>query len=99
VENLHPLCKHHHQLKTMGIIGLRRVSGDEIVWVLPMGVKSTAVPPPVGETDEETPPDRLLDRARQADAGAPRPGTPGRGVSARDVSGPDPGPADDPPPF
>ncbi|WP_019159857.1 HNH endonuclease signature motif containing protein [Brevibacterium senegalense] len=100
VENLHPLCKHHHQLKTMGIIGLRRVSGDEIVWVLPMGVKSTAVPPPIGETDEETPPGRLLDHARSADAGVSHQRAP-VGHAHRSGARPtrDPAPADDPPPF
>lgn len=68
VENLHPLCTHHHQLKTAGIIGLRRLAQDEIVWVLPMGVKSTTVPLPIGETDAELPPAALLDQAREADA-------------------------------
>lgn len=92
VENLHPLCKHHHQLKTMGIIGLRRVSSDEIVWVLPMGVKSTAVPPSIGDTDQDTPPDRLLDRARSADVGASRSGTPVPNMAGADTS-------DEPPPF
>jgi hypothetical protein len=81
VENLHPLCTHHHQLKTAGVIGLRRLAQDEIVWVLPMGVKSTTVPLPIGETDAEMPPAALLDQAREADAvggglrgsGSPRP--------------------------
>ena len=100
VENLHPLCKHHHQLKTMGIIGLRRVSGDEIVWVLPMGLKSTAVPPPIGETDEETPPGRLLDHARSADAGVSHQRAPvGHGHRSGASPTRDPAPADDPPPF
>lgn len=67
VENLHPLCKHHHQLKTQGVIGVRRVSGDAIVWVLPMGVRDTAVPPPVGDADIGTDPDGLGRRARCAD--------------------------------
>ena len=76
----------------MGIIGLRRVSSDEIVWVLPMGVKSTAVPPSIGDTDQDTPPDRLPDRARSADVGASRSGTPVPNMAGADTS-------DEPPPF
>ena len=68
VDNLHPLCTHHHQLKTAGVIGLRTISSGELVWVLPMGVTATAVPPPVAELDDLIPPQALLDRAREADA-------------------------------
>lgn len=89
VENLHPLCTHHHQLKTAGVIGLRRLAQDEIVWVLPMGVKSSAVPLPVGETDAEMPPGALLDRARETDAAG---GMRGRSGSSRPVG-------NEPPPF
>ncbi len=44
--NLIPLCVTHHQLKTNGVIRLRRVSGDEVEWVLPLGVVTRSVAPP-----------------------------------------------------
>lgn len=72
VENLHPLCKHHHQLKTMGRIRLDRVNGDEIVWVLPLGVRASAVPSPVGDTDVGQSPETLVQRAHDADGTEPR---------------------------
>ncbi|GAA4506491.1 HNH endonuclease signature motif containing protein [Brevibacterium yomogidense] len=36
--NLIPLCVLHHQLKTNGVIRLRRVGPDDVEWVLPLGV-------------------------------------------------------------
>ncbi|HLR44544.1 MAG TPA: HNH endonuclease signature motif containing protein, partial [Brevibacterium sp.] len=46
--NLIPLCVMHHQLKTNGVIRLRRVSGDEVEWVLPLGAVTRTVAPPAG---------------------------------------------------
>ena len=37
-DNLIPLCVQHHQLKTEGVIRLRRAGPNEVEWVLPMGV-------------------------------------------------------------
>lgn len=44
--NLIPLCVTHHQLKTNGVIRLRRVSADEVEWILPLGVVTRTVAPP-----------------------------------------------------
>ena len=44
--NLVPLCVMHHQLKTNGVIRLRRVSADELEWTLPLGVVTRTVAPP-----------------------------------------------------
>ena len=67
VENLHPLCKHHHQLKTAGVIRVRKAGRDELEWVLPMGVTATAVPAPIGEPQDAVRPRELLARAHAAD--------------------------------
>jgi hypothetical protein len=37
-DNLIPLCVLHHQLKTEGVIRLRRAGPNEVEWVLPLGV-------------------------------------------------------------
>ena len=72
IENLHPLCKHHHQLKTAGVIRVRKVAADELEWVLPMGVETTSVPAPIGDTRDVTDPRDLIGRAHEADgASAP----------------------------
>ena len=44
--NLIPLCVTHHQLKTNGVIRLRRVSADDVEWILPLGVVTRTVAPP-----------------------------------------------------
>ncbi len=41
LQNLHPLCKHHHNLKTDRKIGLVR-AGDEPHWVFPASVATAA---------------------------------------------------------
>ena len=64
MENLHPMCKHHHQLKTMGVIRLKRLSRDDVAWVLPMGVTSTTSPPPLARGPNTHTPDELLHRAQ-----------------------------------
>ena len=43
--NLHPLCRRHHQAKTEGHLRMRRVTGDEIEWILPLGETSTTTAP------------------------------------------------------
>lgn len=43
--NLHPLCKRHHQAKTEGRLRMRRVTADEIEWVMPIGTTCTTVAP------------------------------------------------------
>ncbi|WP_291791534.1 hypothetical protein [Brevibacterium sp.] len=45
--NGHPMCRKHHGLKTRGVLRMRRVSGDEIVWELPLGVQASTVAAPV----------------------------------------------------
>jgi hypothetical protein len=98
VENLHPLCKHHHQLKTAGVIRVRKAGPDELEWVLPMGVTATAVPAPIGEPQDAVRPRELLARAHAADeAGEPR-----RSREPVGATGPDPArvwPKGAPPPF
>lgn len=65
MENLHPMCKHHHQLKTMGIIRLKRLSKDDVSWVLPMSVTATTTPPPITRGTETHTPDELFGRAQK----------------------------------
>ena len=43
--NLHPLCRRHHQAKTEGHLRMRRVTGDEIEWILPLGETSITTAP------------------------------------------------------
>src|SRR5690606_17216709 len=43
--NLHPLCRRHHQAKTDGLLRMRRITGDEIEWILPLGATSTTSAP------------------------------------------------------
>ena len=46
MENLHPLCKHHHQLKTQGVFRLRREPRTGVLtWTLPGGTTATTHPP------------------------------------------------------
>lgn len=42
--NLHPLCRRHHQAKTAGRLRMRRISADEIEWVIPLGESGTITP-------------------------------------------------------
>lgn len=64
MENLHPMCKHHHQLKTMGVIRLKRLSRDDVAWVLPMGVAATTSPPPLARGTDTHTTGELLHRAQ-----------------------------------
>jgi hypothetical protein len=43
--NLHPLCRRHHQAKTEGHLRMRRITGDEIEWIMPLGETSTTNAP------------------------------------------------------
>ncbi|PMB97160.1 HNH endonuclease signature motif containing protein [Brevibacterium luteolum] len=46
MENLHPLCKQHHQLKTQGVFRLRREPRTGVLtWTLPGGTTATTHPP------------------------------------------------------
>jgi hypothetical protein len=47
--NLHPLCRRHHQAKTAGRLRMRRITADEIEWVLPLGTTSTTLAPAVDD--------------------------------------------------
>jgi hypothetical protein len=47
--NLHPLCRRHHQAKTAGHLRMRRITADEIEWVLPLGTTSTTLAPTVDD--------------------------------------------------
>ena len=47
--NLHPLCKRHHQAKTEGRLRMRRVTADEIEWIMPIGTTDTTVAPSVDD--------------------------------------------------
>ena len=67
MENLHAMCKHHHQLKTMGRIGLKRLRRNEMAWVLPMGVTATTSPPPLAAGLDPPDPDELLAQADRFD--------------------------------
>lgn len=67
MENLHPMCKHHHQLKTDGVIRLERLGPHEASWVLPMGVRATRTAPPVAVGDTAAEPELLLARAGARD--------------------------------
>ena len=45
--NLHPLCRRHHQAKTEGHLRMRRITADEIEWIMPLGTTSTTAAPVV----------------------------------------------------
>lgn len=47
--NLHPLCRRHHQAKTAGRLRMRRITADEIEWVMPLGTTSTTLAPSVDD--------------------------------------------------
>ena len=47
--NLHPLCRRHHQAKTAGRLRMRRITADEIEWVMPLGTTSTTLAPAVDD--------------------------------------------------
>ena len=47
--NLHPLCKRHHQAKTEGRLRMRRITADEIEWIMPVGTTDTTVAPSVDD--------------------------------------------------
>ena len=36
-DNLGPLCRHHHRLKTAGVLGVRQPTAGEYVWTTPSG--------------------------------------------------------------
>lgn len=42
--NLHPQCRRHHQAKTVGRLRMRRISADEIEWIMPLGESGTLTP-------------------------------------------------------
>lgn len=53
--NLIPLCVLHHQLKTNGVIRLRRVGPDDVEWVLPLGVVTrTSAPSAVTDSRKQS---------------------------------------------
>ncbi|GAA4515467.1 HNH endonuclease signature motif containing protein [Brevibacterium yomogidense] len=68
MENLHVMCKHHHELKTRGIIRLTRLSRTEVVWALPVGVEAFSSAPPLGTGIDPPDPQHLLARANDLDA-------------------------------
>jgi hypothetical protein len=47
--NLHPLCRRHHQAKTEGHLRMRRITADEIEWIMPLGTTSTTAAPVVDD--------------------------------------------------
>ncbi len=67
MENLHPMCKHHHGLKTEGVIRLERLGPHEASWVLPMGVRAMRSAPPVAVGDRAVDPGALLTAAAEKD--------------------------------
>lgn len=67
MENLHPMCKHHHGLKTDGVIRLERLGPNEACWVLPMGVRAMRTAPPVAIGDRTVDPGALLTCADESD--------------------------------
>ena len=67
MENLHPMCKHHHGLKTEGVIRLEKLGPNEACWVLPMGVRAMRTAPPVAIGDRTSVPGTLLMRAVETD--------------------------------
>lgn len=67
MENLHPMCKHHHGLKTEGVIRLEKLGPNEACWVLPMGVRAMRTAPPVAVGDRTVDPGTLLTRAVEKD--------------------------------
>ncbi|SMX85422.1 hypothetical protein BSP109_02044 [Brevibacterium sp. Mu109] len=100
MENLHAMCKHHHELKTQGIIWLQRLSRNEVAWVLPMGQTASTSPPPLAAGLDPPDPEVLVARAEILD----------RAPVGEDYEGPDlfttvevpdePGaPGEVPPPF
>lgn len=59
--NLIPLCVLHHQLKTNGVIRLRRVGPDDVEWVLPLGVVArTSAPSAVTDGRRSCVPEEVL---------------------------------------
>ena len=67
MENLHAMCKHHHELKTQGIIWLQRLSRNEVAWVLPMGQTASTCPPPLAAGLDPPDPGVLVARAELLD--------------------------------
>ncbi|SMY12782.1 hypothetical protein BJEO58_02386 [Brevibacterium jeotgali] len=67
MENLHAMCKHHHQLKTMGTIRLQRLGRNEVAWVLPLGVTASTSPPPLAAGLDPPDPEVLLAQADRFD--------------------------------
>ena len=67
MENLHAMCKHHHELKTRGVIRLQRLSRNEVAWVLPLGVRASTSPPPLAAGLDPPDPEALLAQAELFD--------------------------------
>ena len=67
MENLHVMCKHHHELKTRGIIRLTRLSRTEVAWALPVGVEAITSAPPLSTGIDPPDPQHLLARANDLD--------------------------------
>lgn len=60
-DNLVPLCVRHHQLKTDGVIRLRRAGPDEVEWILPLGVVTrTRAPSAVLDKRNASVPEEVL---------------------------------------
>ena len=60
-DNLVPLCVRHHQLKTDGVIRLRRAGPDEVEWILPLGVVTrTRAPSSVLDKRNASVPEEVL---------------------------------------
>ena len=60
-DNLVPLCVRHHQLKTDGVIRLRRAGPDEVEWILPLGVVTrTRAPSAVLDSRNASVPEEVL---------------------------------------
>ncbi|WP_374700113.1 HNH endonuclease signature motif containing protein [Brevibacterium sp. Mu109] len=67
MENLHAMCKHHHELKTQGVIRLQRLGRNEVAWVLPMGQTASTSPPPLAAGLDPPDPGVLVARAELLD--------------------------------
>ena len=91
MENLHPMCKHHHGLKTEGVIRLEKLGPNEACWVLPMGVRAMRTAPPVAVSDRTVEAGTLLTRAVESDDSD----EPAESDEPEEVNEP----GDDPPPF
>lgn len=98
-DNSGPLCRHDHQLKTVGRWRLRQSEPGHFTWLSPLGRKYRTQPPPILDPILQRPPPQ---HHRPPAMGQPRRRQP---ILQRPPPQPDPAPlpappdADQPPPF